>query len=97
VESNREGWFCTRSIELPRLVEIVEARFQLDPAHERGQLLKNVRYLVKLEIEAADVHLTSGIAVSSAHPMDRYRENDLGVDLSRELVAVSDRRAADSG
>ena len=97
MESNREGWFCTRSIELPRLVEIVEARFQLDPAHERGQLLKNVRYLVKLEIEAADVHLTSGIAVSSAHPMDRYRENDLGVDLSRELVAVSDRRAADSG
>jgi hypothetical protein len=97
VESNREGWFCTRSIELPRLVEIVEARFQLDPAHERGQLLKNVRYLVKLEIEAADVHLTSGIAVSSAHPMDRYRENDLGVDLSRELVAVSNRRAADSG
>ncbi len=97
MESNREGWFCTRSIELPRLVEIVEARFQLDPAHERGQLLKNVRYLVKLEIEAADVHLTSGIAVSSAHPMDRYRENDLGVDLSRELVAVSNRRAADSG
>ena len=84
-------------MELPRLVEIVEARFQLDPAHERGQLLKNVRYLVKLEIEAADVHLTSGIAVSSAHPMDRYRENDLGVDLSRELVAVSNRRAADSG
>ena len=57
-------------MELPRLVEIVEARFQLDPAHERGQLLKDVRYLVKLEIEAADVHLTSGIAVSSAHPMD---------------------------
>jgi hypothetical protein len=97
VESNREGWFCTRSIELPRLVEIVEAWFQLDPTHERGQLLKEVRYLVKLKIEAADVHLTSGIAVSSAHPMDRYSENDLGVDLSRELVAVSDRRAADSG
>jgi hypothetical protein len=84
-------------MELPRLVEIVEARFQLDPAHERGQLLKNVRYLVKLEIEAADVHLTSGIAVSSAHPMDRYGENDLGVDLFREFVAVSNRRAADSG
>ena len=44
--------------------------FQLDPTHERGQLLKDVRYLVKLEIEAADVHLTSDIAMSSAHPMD---------------------------
>ena len=57
-------------MELPRLVEIVEARFQLDPTHERGQLLKDVRYLVKLEIEAADVHLTGDIAMSSTHPID---------------------------
>jgi hypothetical protein len=28
-------------MELPRLVEVVEARFQLDPAHERGQVLKH--------------------------------------------------------
>ena len=44
--------------------------FQLDPTHERGQLLKDVRYLVKLEIEAADVHLTGDIAMSSTHPID---------------------------
>jgi hypothetical protein len=36
-----ESGFCTRSMELPRLVEVVEARFQLDPAHERGQVLKH--------------------------------------------------------
>ena len=71
MESNREGWFCTRSIELPRgLSKLWRLVFQLDPTHERGQLLKDVRYLVKLEIEAADVHLTSDIAMSSAHPMD---------------------------
>jgi hypothetical protein len=28
-------------MELPRLVEVVEARFQLDLAHERGQILKH--------------------------------------------------------
>jgi hypothetical protein len=28
-------------MKLPRLVEVVEARFQLDPAHERRQLLKD--------------------------------------------------------
>ena len=36
-----ESGFCPRSMALPRLVEVVEARFQLDPAHERGQLLKD--------------------------------------------------------
>jgi hypothetical protein len=36
-----ESGFCTPSMELPRLVEVVEARFQLDPAHERGQVLKH--------------------------------------------------------
>jgi hypothetical protein len=28
-------------MELPRLAEVVEARFQLDLAHERGQILKH--------------------------------------------------------
>jgi hypothetical protein len=84
-------------MELPRLVEIVQPRFQLDPAHERGQLLNDVGYLVKPEIEAADIHLTNGIAMSSEHLMDRWSENHLGVDLFCEFVAVSNRRAADSG
>ena len=53
------------------VVEGINDRTHLDPAHERGQLRNNVRYVVKLEIEAADVHLTSGIAVSSEHLMDR--------------------------
>ena len=35
-----ESGFCARSMALPRLVEVVEAWFQLDPAHERGQVLK---------------------------------------------------------
>ncbi len=41
MESNREGRFCPRSMALPRLVGVVEAQFQLDPAHERGQLPKD--------------------------------------------------------
>jgi hypothetical protein len=40
-ESNPKGRFCARSIELPLLVEVVEAQFQLGPAHERGQLPKD--------------------------------------------------------
>jgi hypothetical protein len=42
VESNREGRFCARSMELPRLVDAVEPRFQLDAAHERGKHRKDV-------------------------------------------------------
>jgi hypothetical protein len=37
----RKVGFCARSIELPWLVEVVEAQFQLGPAHERGQLPKD--------------------------------------------------------
>jgi len=35
-----ESGFSARSMDFPRLVEVVEALFQLDPAHERGQVLK---------------------------------------------------------
>ena len=56
-------------MELPRPVYVVPC-FPLDPAHERGQFLKDVRYLVKREIEAAEIHLTGGIAMSWARPRD---------------------------
>jgi hypothetical protein len=41
VDSNPNGRFFARSTELPRLVDAVEPWLQIDPAHERGQLLKD--------------------------------------------------------
>ncbi len=55
-----------RSTVASRLVDAVEPRFQLDPAHERGQVLKHDGWVVKLD------HLINGIARSWCWVFDEY-------------------------